>query len=480
MDWDIAKQILLRSLSPLPHERNEVDWKIGLSEDTEKIAHHFSAFSNQTEGGFIVFGVDNEGAPIGINQGNSAEIIKKVGNIARQNLDPPIIIDHQIQEVGGKNLLFIHIPESQEKPVHVRGHSIYESYIRSAGQTRKMTRDEVARCVAQSANLRFEEGTAARGLDPDAVLKVLDYGSYFDLAEKNLPENKNAILDVLGAEGLLVRRKDRLDITNLGAVLFAKNFSDFPAVSRKAVRIILYEGKNRIKTIKEIEVKKGYASGFESLIKEIDDLLPTNEVIKQALRKQVKMYPQLAIRELVANALIHQDFYVTGSGPLVEIFTDRIEITNSGIPLIDTRRFIDYPPSSRNETLAALMRRLKICEERGSGIDKVIFEVEFFQLPAPDFIVTEDHLKVVLYAHRRLADMDRNDRIRACYQHCCLKQVSGEKMSNQSLRKRFNIPDKNYPMTWRIISETIKAKLIKPADPDSKSKKFSYYVPFWA
>jgi len=480
MDLELVKNLLLRSLLPLPHETNDVDWKVGLSQDTERLAHHLSAFSNQAEGGFIVYGVHNDGSLLGINSIDYEEIIKKLGNIARMNLDPPIVIDHCIQELNGKNLLFFYVEESREKPVHLRGHSIFESYMRSAGQTRKMTREEVSRCIAQSSNLKFEEGIAARDLDSDGVLKRIDYASYFDLAEKNLPESKEAILESLESEGLLKKKGDKIDITNLGAILFAKNISDFGSLGRKAVRGIVYEGKNRLNTVKEILFQKGYASGFESLIKEIVDLLPTNEVIEQALRKQVKMYPPLAIRELVANALIHQNFQITGTGPMIEVFSDRMEITNPGIPLIDTRRFMDYPPSSRNETLAALMRRLKICEERGSGIDKVIFQVEIFQLPAPNFIVTEDHLKVVLYAHRRLANMDKNDKTRVCYQHACLKYVSGEKMTNLSLRKRFNIADKNYPMASRIISDALKTKFIKSADPDSKSKKFSHYLPYWA
>tara|TARA_Y100000588_G_C14109074_1_gene862172 strand:- start:133 stop:348 length:216 start_codon:yes stop_codon:yes gene_type:complete len=71
----------------------------------------------------------------------------------------------------------------------------------------------------------------------------------------------------------------------------------------------------------------------------------------------------------VANALIHQDFFATGTEPMVELFDDRIEVTNLGEPLVDTQRFLDNPPTSRNETLASLMRRFRISEERGSGID---------------------------------------------------------------------------------------------------------------
>ncbi len=125
------------------------------------------------------------------------------------------------------------------------------------------------------------------------------------------------------------------------------------------------------------------------------------------------------------------------------------------------------------------MRRLNICEERGSGIDKVIFECEYNQLPAPEIIVGDNYTRIILHGPRKLTQMDKRDKIRACYQHSCLKYVSGEFMSNQSLRERFVIEEQNYPMASRIISDTISAELIKDYDPESKSKKYAKYVPFW-
>ncbi len=144
-------------------------------------------------------------------------------------------------------------------------------------------------------------------------------------------------------------------------------------------------------------------------------LVPTNEVIERALRKTAPMYPELAIRGLVANALIHQDFFPTGTGPMVELFEDRVEITNPSAPLVSTERFLDTPPKSHNEALASLMRRFRICEERNSGIDKVVFQTEMFQLPAPLFEAPEGFTRIVLFSHRPLGGMDREDRVRACY-----------------------------------------------------------------
>lgn len=209
------------------------------------------------------------------------------------------------------------------------------------------------------------------------------------------------------------------------------------------------------------------------------NLLPSNEIIGQALRKDVPMFPDLAIRELVANAIIHQDLHASGTGPMVEIFSDRMEITNPGTPLVQAHRFLDSPPKSRNESLASFMRRVGICEERGSGIDKVVFETEYYQLPAPLFEVTDEHLRVVLFSHKELKDMDKDDRIRACYQHACLRYVNRKPMTNATLRERFGIDDKNSAIASRIIKEALTAKSIKCYDSTvgSRARK---YLPEWA
>jgi predicted HTH transcriptional regulator len=279
----------------------------------------------------------------------------------------------------------------------------------------------------------------------------------------------------------LIRRSDAggWDITNLGAVLFAKRLDAFHPLRRKAVRVVQYRGTGRTETLREQAGGKGYACGFEGLIGYINGLLPANEVIGEALRKSVPMFPELAVRELVANALIHQDFFVTGAGPMVEIFDDRIEITNPGEPLVDTQRFVDTPPRSRNETLASLMRRFRICEERGSGIDKVVFQVELFQLPAPLFEKPEGFTRTVLFSHKPLSAMDRAERVRACYLHACLRYVMRQPMTNTSVRERFGIAEKNASVASRLLNEAIEAGRIVVEDPAAGTRARSY-LPFWA
>ncbi|MHA4809216.1 ATP-binding protein [Flavitalea flava] len=476
-----ALQLLERTLNPIPAEINELDWKTALSQKSERIAQHLSAFSNLPGGGFFVFGIQNNGSIKSIEQQEANDIIQKLGNIARNNLAQPVTVDHIIASYNGHSILVVHFPENPIKPVYLRGGTVYDSYKRSAGQTVKMSSMEVATLIANSNNVSFEELVAASNVNPDQVLSLLDYDAFFRMSSKNLPESKTAILDVLVNEGFIKAHPiGNWDVNNLGAILFAKDIREFKGLKRKSVRVIVYEKTNNINALKEREEGRGYAAGFEELIRYIMDQLPTNEIIEHALREKTKMYPEKAIREFVANALIHQDLSISGIGIMIEIYKDRIEITNPGIPLVDTNRFIDTAPKSRNEDMASILRRLNICEERGSGIDRAIAAIEAYQLPAPKFIREENYTKVILYSYRQLTRMDNEDRIRACYQHCCLQYVSSQNTTNQSVRNRFNISETNYPMASRIIVETINAGLIKYSDLRNKSKKNMTYVPYWA
>jgi ATP-dependent DNA helicase RecG len=98
------------------------------------------------------------------------------------------------------------------------------------------------------------------------------------------------------------------------------------------------------------------------------------------------------------------------------------------------------------------MRRMNICEEKSSGIDRVVHEAEIFQLPAPEFRVGHKRTIVTIYGLRRFDDMDRDDRVRACYQHCVLRWVMSERMTSQSLRQRFRLSEGKAAITSQIIA----------------------------
>lgn len=314
----------------------------------------------------------------------------------------------------------------------------------------------------------------------DEVISLLDTQAYFDLMRLPYPTQQSGVLDRLTSEGLIRPISNCWEITNLAAIMLAKKLDAFsPALARKAPRVVFYEGKNKLLTKDDKQGNRGYAVGFEALVDFVHSAAPKNRFIEEAVRKEVKMFPKQSLRELIANALIHQDFLMTGVSVMIEMYEDRVEISNPGLPPIKVERFIDEY-RSRNERLADLMRRLGICEEKGSGIDKVVRASEVFQLPAPDFRVGELRTTAVLFAHQELEQMDRDDRIRACYQHCCLRYVMNEQMNNQSLRERFRLSEKKVATVTSIITATLESGKIKLADPSQTSTRYRSYLPFWA
>src|SRR3970040_1605940 len=113
-------------------------------------------------------------------------------------------------------------------------------------------------------------------------------------------------------------------------------------------------------------------------------------------------------------------------------------------------------------------------------MDKVGETAEVYHLPAPDFRVSERRTIAVLYGHRPFDEMDRNDRVRACYQHCCLRYVMNEKMTNQSLRERFKLSEDKAASVYQIIAATVELGKIQPTDPTQTATRYRSYVPFWA
>jgi predicted HTH transcriptional regulator len=478
-----ASNCLKASLEPPNHELNELDWKAGLSPKKERLTEHLSGFSNHPGGGFMVFGVDGEGIAQGVHSKTVETIINQLANLGRAALEPPIALDHIVETYGSVRLLFVHIPESPVKPVHIRGKGLDFAFIRSGGTTRLASRQEIGALMLHSKTPRWEELRVSVLKSDEELLEALDARQIFEILGRPQPSTQAETIEWMATEKFIIRESCGGGyVTNLGAIAAANRLSDFGDISRKAIRIIVYDGLNKAKTIREREGSKGYAITFQAIMHNVTMLLPQSEVIEQALRKKLTVYPEVALREIIANALIHQDFTLTGTGPLIEIFSDRIEISNPGslLPSKQLDRLIGTQPESRNEHLARAFRRYKICEERGSGLLKAGLEVELYGLPPIEFFSGSNFFKVTLYAPRTFAQMSARERLEACYQHAVLQYFSDNRLTNTSLRKRLKMPEKQRSMVSALIQEAVDKQRIKNADVENKSRKFAEYVPIWA
>jgi predicted HTH transcriptional regulator len=476
-----ALQVLDESLHPVPHEANEIDWKVQLSDNKERLAEHLMALANHANGGILVFGLNNDGLPVGIHAQGIADVTNTLANLGRDAVEPPVAIDHAAVEYRGVSVLLVRVPEQAVKPVHRRGKGIEEAWIRSGGTTRKASRQELGALMLHSATPRWEDLRASPLVDLPEIRRLLDLEAIAALLQRPLPDGDDSLAAWLVDEGLAVADGRGFCITNFGAIAAARKLGEFPSLERKRIRVIRYRGTNKVDTIDELAGQRGYAVGFEGLITHLKRVLPHSEVIQQALRTEVALYPEIALRELIANALIHQDFSVSGAGPMVEIFDDRIEVTNPGalLPGKKPDRLIGTTPESRNEKLASSFRRFRICEERGTGFQKIVTAIELFGLPPLVLAPQENAFRVTIGAPRKFADMSTSERIEACYQHAVLQYLSSKTLTNTTLRQRFHLHEKTRNQVTNLISDAVDAGRIRRKDMGS-GKKFAEYIPYWA
>jgi ATP-dependent DNA helicase RecG len=478
-----ALELLERSLEPPKHEYNEIDWKVALSNDKKHLTEHLCAFSNHPGGGYLIFGVARNGTLDGVTSEDIESISNRLVNLGRDAVEPPLQLDHHGTSFKGADILLVRIPESANKPVHKRGQSIEEAFIRSAGTTRKASKTEIAQMLLNNQTPRWEELRATVLMTDEELLSGLTIDPILRMMDRPKPNNDEERLRFMQESGFIERQSSAGGfITNLGAATAATDLRSIPAFSLKSVRVIVYKGLNKIETRADISGRYGYALSFESLLDFVSKQLPKSEVIEQALREDVAVYPKLALREIIANAIIHQDFSISGSRPMVEVYDDRIEISNPGglLPSKSIERIIGTQPEARNVKLNNAFRLCKICEQRGSGLVRAGMEIELFGLPPIKFEQDSNHFKVTLFAPRSFAQMSAAERLNACYQHAVLKIYSSATMTNKSLRERLKMPEKQRSMVSRLIQEALDKKLIAPADPTKVSKKYAEYIPAWA
>lgn len=461
----------LERLMNSPSEDEQLEFKEAKNQyDRDKLCKYCVALANEG-GGALVLGVSDARPRRVVGTGAFNDLVDLRSKLLTW-LRFRVEVD-ELQHADGRVLVF-RIPSRPQGSAYALEGAYY---MRAGEELLPMTPDRL-RVIFAEGQQDLVDRVALDGVAGTDVVQLLDTPVYFDLVGLPYPAERRAVLERFVKERLILDKGNHYAITNLGALLFAKNLEQFDLLHRKAPRVVEYKGRGKAESRSDQIGKQGFAVGFKGLIDYINAKLPSNEVIERALRKTVQVFPEVAIRELLANAIVHQDLEVNGR-VTVDLYEDRVEISNPGRPVIETDRFIDGY-QSRNERLTDLMRRLKICEERSSGIDRVVAEAEVHQLPAPDFRLGPTQTYAVLFAPLPFEDTTREDRIRACYQHACIRHVTSQVMTNSSLRERFQLPSDQNSTASRILRDTLERGLIKSVDPASGSRRYTEYHPFWA
>ena len=476
---------LLDKLVSLPKETEWVEFKHNFHSE-EEIGERLSALSNSASllgkpFGYLVFGVE-DGTHNVCGTTFCAKRHKK-GNEELEmwllnRLNPRIDIEcfeFDYQDKKDRHISIYRIPAATDRPVTF----LNKAYIRIGSLTKLLMGypEKEAKLWKKNGYKPIDKTVIKECTNPAEVIGLLSAETYFDRMKIPMPQTTDGIIERFISEKFIVPSITGYGITELGAILLAKDLRNFDNLHRKSVRVIVYKGKNKVETIREQTFEQGYAICFPMLIDWVNGQLPANEEIGRALREDVRMYPEIAIREISANMIIHQDFSVLGF-PMIEIYSDRVEISSSGQPLINPDRFIDEY-QSRNEELADVMRRMGFCEEKGSGMDKALAAIEKYQLPPIKYRISDIRTTIILSAYKTWSEISKEERVQACYQHACLKYLSNEMLTNKSLRERLGVDEKNYPAVSLIIKEALSQGLIKVGTPDGTNRRDIAYIPNW-
>lgn len=454
--------------------------------DPQLMGEYISALSNSAticnkEKAYMLWGINDETheiegttfSPKKMKRGN-----QEIENWLAGSLKPRV--DFKFVEVftdKGK-VVVLEIPSAVNTPTSFKG----TEFIRMGSYKKKLREfpEKERKLWLAFEQKPFELRTAMENVSESKVTELLDCAAYYTLMKLPLPSKRSAIIhNMVDEEFIREMDNGNYEITNLGALLLAKNLNVFAHLKRKAVRVIKYKGNGKTNAIREQMFTKGYAIQFDDITDYVMTLIPQEEEINTGRRVEHIMFPRKAIREMLGNMIIHQDLTAHGSGPIMEIFDTKIEASNPGTLLVDVNRIIDTAPHSRNEAIASFLRIVRICEERGSGFDRMEEGMRDLTIPAPKVECGEDFTRTKLYWYANLNDWKREDKIRTCYLYTCYCYVNEIEVANSVLRERFGVEEKNKAIISRIIKDTMNAGYIKLSDVNV-APKLRRYIPYWA
>ena len=327
-----------------------------------RIVEDMAAFAN-TKGGLIILGVRDDKTIVGEELTND---LKAHINSLGRNCSP--LIPTKIMQVG--NLVVIEVPQGEEKP-----YGCGAGYFRRLdGTTQKMTNHELRIMFREHETLSFEDKISKNVTWQDISRnKIRSF-----LKEADIGIKKIVVPDILTS--LNVAHNDR--ITNAGVLFFAENPHKF--IFHAQMTLIAFKGKDRIHIFDRQDIQDDLLTQFNGAVFFLKKHLNLRSEIKGVNREDIYEIPLEALREAIANAIIHRDYSMRGTSLMVEVYDDRVEIINpGGLPAGMEKKDFGKISVRRNERIADLFFRMDKVELAGTGIRRMREAMTAAGLPPP-------------------------------------------------------------------------------------------------
>lgn len=447
---------ILNKIKSIKTETQNIELKSAFKGCPEKLYDTLSSFSNQDDGGVIIFGIDEKRDFEICGVYDAADLQKKISEQCKQ-MEPPVRPLFTVLNYGGKIVVSVEIPgiDYYERPCFYRGiGKIKGSYIRVGDADEMMTEYEIYSYEAYKK--RIKDDLRKVGEKP---IKLFDEEKCDIYLKKVKKERDNLALNVSNDEILeLMGVYTDGEATLSGVMVFSKYPQHyFPQFSITAVVVPGVEiGDIGVNNERFIDNKR-ITGPIDDMVNQAVDFVLKNIKIKTIIddlgrREDKPEYPMKAIREAILNALVHRDYsrYSEGTPIRLEIYKDRIEITNPGSIYggVSAKKIGNIRPETRNAILANILEILNVTENRYSGIPTIQKEMSLNGLPAPIFISKNGEFKIIL---KNSFDTDVGSLCDKLLAYCIIER-SREDIAN------FMGLSKNYVMS----------KLVKPLVDDGK------------
>ena len=332
-------------------ETNRIENKEQLNEDFEQ---EVTAFLNYREGGTIYVGIRKNGQVVGIEDVDLTQL--QIKDRIKNNIQPSTLglFDVIVETIDGKEVIKIVISSGTEKPYYLRkkGRTPEGCYVRVGSSKERMTERMIDDMYARRIKNTLKEIDSPRQELTFNQLKI-----YYEEHGLKLNDNFLQNLDLLTSEGKY----------NYNAFLLADE-------NNVSIKLVKYLGTNKMDLVENQEY--GYRCLITATQKILDRLDTENTVyakIEYKGRKEVEKIDSKALKEAVINAIVHND-YSYGNSPIIELYSDRIEITSAGgLPQeLSQEEFLEGVTAPRNKELIRVFKDVDLIENIGSGVLRIL------------------------------------------------------------------------------------------------------------
>lgn len=359
----------------------------------DSLAAEIVAIAN-TEGGRIIIGVDDDGQIKGIVEPQGLE--EKIVNVLRNNVEPSLQAEFSLMEIDGKVVGVLEIPKSMSRP-HRTNKGIF--YIRVGTAKRHPSREELSRIYQDVGQVRYDlEPVQSASIDDLDLNTINNY--YQKFYHESLFSSHLEVEDVLINLEFLSNQKNEQSkrlATIAGILLFGKEPQKH--LPQSAVSVGVYQGFDLASPMKDRQEIKGTLEELFNKIWEYFRLrFETKYEHNQGKRIEVLEYPEIAVREMIVNALVHRNYSITGEQIRAFLFNDKFWVSSPGrLPNTITLDNITFRRHSRNPLIAEIMWNLGYVEKSGSGILRIIEAMQKHNQTKPKLEVEGEEFRVAVF-----------------------------------------------------------------------------------